>query len=198
MRMYKKIATLSTLLCTLTQHASDLTPWLEIKPSYFFFSTSPMNDIYDHGGFELQGSLSVPVCNYLDLYGSIGYREAWGHALNTCEKTNITVIPVDIGLKPVFNFCERFYYFFAIGPRYFYFHQHNTSPYVDCRVDGSGIGLFVNTGFNIELTDCLLLGIFGEYSYEKKTICPSMPNVYSNGSVQLGGFAFGVSLGYAF
>ncbi len=196
--MYKKIALLSALLCTSTQYASDVTPWLEIKPSYFFFCASPMNKIYDHGGFEIQGSVSVPVYNYLDLYGSIGYRKAWGHALNTCATTSLTVVPVDIGLKPIFNFCERFYYFFAIGPRFFYFHQQNNSPYVDCIINGGGIGLFINTGFNVLLADCLLLGIFGEYSYEKKTICPNMPNVFSNGGVQIGGFAFGVSLGYAF
>lgn len=196
--MYKKIALLSALFCTPTQYASDLTPWLEIKPSYFFFSSSPMNDIYDHGGFEIQGSASVPFCDYLDLYCSIGLRKTKGHALNSCEKTGLTVIPVDIGLKPIFNFCECFYYFFAIGPRYFHFHQHNNSPYVDCIIKGNGIGLFVNTGFNVLLADCILIGIFGEYSYEKKTICPTKPKVYSNGSVQIGGFAFGASLGYAF
>jgi hypothetical protein len=157
-----------------------------------------MSTIYDNGGFEIQGSASVPFCNYIDLYGSIGYRKAWGHALSTGEKTSLSVIPVDIGLKPVFNFCDRFYYFFAIGPRYFHFHQHNKSPYVDCIIKGGGIGLFVNTGFNVLLADCFLLGIFGEYSYEKKSVCPQMPNLYSNGSVQIGGFAFGASLGYAF
>jgi hypothetical protein len=196
--MYKKIALLAALLCALAQYASDVTPWLEIKPSYFFFPVSPMRDIYNDGGFEIQGSISVPVCNYLDFYGSIGYREAWGHALNSCEKTSLTIIPVDIGLKPIFNFCERFHYFFAIGPRYFHFHQHNNSSYVDCTINGGGIGLFVNTGFNVLLADCLLLGFFGEYSYEKKTVCSNMPNVFSNGSIQVGGFAFGVSLGYAF
>jgi hypothetical protein len=196
--MYKKTALFAALLCTLTEYASPVTPWLEVKPSYFFFPVSPMKDIYDHGGFEIQGSASIPVCNYLDFYGSIGYRRASGHALNTCEKTSLTVVPIDIGLKPIFNFCERFSYFFALGPRFFYFHQHNNSPYVDCSINGGGVGLFVNTGFNVLFADCFLLGIFGEYSYEKKTICPKMPNVFSNGSVQLGGLAFGVSLGYAF
>ncbi|MFA6066747.1 MAG: hypothetical protein WC707_06215 [Candidatus Babeliaceae bacterium] len=196
--MNKKIALLSALLCALAQCAQDVTPWLEIKPSYFFFSASPMKNIYDDGGFEIQGSISVPFRYYLDLYGSIGYRKAWGHALNTCQKTSLTVVPIDIGLKPVFNFCERFYYFFAIGPRFFYFHQHNNSSYVDRIINRGGIGLFVNTGCNVLLADCLLLGIFGEYSYEKKKIYPNKPNVFSNGNVQLGGFAFGISLGYAF
>jgi hypothetical protein len=196
--MYKKIVLFSVLLCTLMPHTSALTPWLELKPSYFFFAGSAMHDIYDHGGFQMQGSASGPLCNYLDLYGSIGYRKAWGNALNTCEKTNLTVLPVDIGLKPIFNFWQHCYYFFAIGPRYFYFRQRNHSPYVDCIIKGSGIGLFVNTGFNLLLADHLLLGIFGEYSYEKKKICPKRPQVFSSGSVQIGGFACGVSLGYAF
>jgi len=196
--MYKKITLLSALLCTAVQYASQVTPWLEIKPSYFFFSSSPMNDIYHHGGFEIQASASAPLCDHLDFYGSVGYRKARGHALNTCEKTSLSVVPIDIGLKPFFSFCECAYYFFAIGPRFFSFNQHNSSPYVDCIVNGGGVGLFINTGFNVALAECLLLGIFGEYSYEKKTICSSRPNVYSNGSVQIGGLAFGVSVGYAF
>lgn len=200
--MYKKSALLAALLCILTQHASDLasclTPWFEIKPSYFFFTASPMNDIYNHGGFEVQGSASAPLCKHLDIYSSVGYRKAWGHALNTCEKTSLSVIPIDIGLKPIFNFCERFYYSFAIGPRFFYFHQRNNSPYVDCSISSAGVGFFANTGFNIVFADHFVLGIFGEYSYEKKTIYPQKPNVYSNGSLQIGGLAFGINLGCAF
>jgi len=196
--MYKKRILFSVLLCIVTPYASASRLWLEIKPSYFFFAASVMRDIYDHGGFEIQGSASGSLCNYLALYGSIGYRTAQGHALNSCEKTRLTIIPVDIGFKPIFNVGQHCYSFFAIGPRYFHFHQHNNSPYVDCTINGNGIGLFVNTGFNALLANHLLLGIFGEYSYEKKGICPKKPLVFSNGSVQIGGFAFGASVGYAF
>jgi hypothetical protein len=198
MSMYNKIALFSALLCVVKLHASDISPWLEIKPSYFFFSSCPLKNIFHHGGFEIQGSASVPVCDHLALYGSVGWRRVTGHTLSTREKTKLTVIPLDIGLKTIVNFCERFYYFFAIGPRYFHFRQHNYSPYVDCTINGNGIGLFINSGFNVLFSDCLLLGIFGEYSYEKKKICPKKPNVFSNGSVQLGGIAVGLSLGYAF
>lgn len=196
--MYKKVTLLSVLLCAFTQYASDTTPRFEIKPSYFFFYASPMNDIYNKGGFEIQGSVSVPFYHYLDVYGSIGYRKVKGHALNTGEKTSLTVMPVDIGLKSIVHFYERFDYFFAIGPRFFYFHQKNDSPYVDPVINSGGVGLFINTGFNVLIKDCFLLGVFGEYSYEKKTITPKKPNIYSNGSSQIGGLAFGASVGYAF
>ncbi len=197
--MFKKIVlTLSLLIYPFTQQATTLTPWLEIKPSYFCFTASPMHDIYHKGGFEVQASTTIPAYKYLNLYGSIGYRKAHGYALNTGEKTTLTVVPFDLGLKPIFNFSERFKYFLAIGPRFFYFHQKNQSPYVDPSIKGGGVGLFVNTGFNVLCTEHLLIGFFGEYSYEKKTICPSKPYVYSTGSTQIGGFAVGASFGYAF
>ena len=196
--MSKKSALFFALLCAGAQRASGTKPWFEFKPSYFFFPNHLMKHVYNKGGFEMQGSISAPCCDYLYAYGSIGYRKAQGRALNSDEKTNLTVLPIDIGLKPIFNFHERFYCFFAIGPRYFYFRQHNNSPYVNPLVKGSGIGFFVNTGFEALLTERFLVGVFGEYSYEKKSIQSQIPNVYSNGSVQMGGLAFGVSLGYAF
>lgn len=168
MNMYKKIIVLCGLFSAITVGASDLTSWLEIKPSYFLFSTPVMSEIYDDGGFQVQGSASIPLCKYLDFYSSFGYRQAWGHALNSEEKTSLTVIPVDIGVKAVGNFSDKYYYFLAMGPRYFSFIQHNDSLYVNPIINGAGIGLFVNTGLNIELSKSFLLGIFAEYSYGKK------------------------------
>lgn len=196
--MCKKIILLLILLCNFVLQASDLKPWFEIKPSYFFFTSSAMKNIYQHGGFEIQGSGSFPIGKYFDFYGSVGCRRANGHALNTGEKTNLTVVPIDVGLKSVFNFNERAYYFFAMGPRFFYLKQHNYSSYVDQHVKNFKTGLFINTGFNWLFKTGLVLGIFGEYSYEKSTSYPSVTNVFSPGSVQLGGLAFGFSLGGIF
>lgn len=196
--MYKKFFFFFLLFCSIKEYALELRPWLEIKPSYFFFPQCPMNDIYKKGGFQIQASGSIPFRNYFDFYASLGYRRVAGHALDTCEKTNLSVVLLDFGIKPIFNFCEKFYYFFAAGPRLFVFHQNNDSAYVNSSLNASGVGLFANTGFNVLLKDSFLLGIFGEYSYEKKKICPSIQNVYSSGSTQLGGLAFGLSFGYAF
>ncbi len=203
--MYKKIVFLCALFCPSIQHAYNLTPWFEIKPSYFLFTSSVMHDVYHKGGFEIQGSVSVPFYDLpvisdssLEFYTSIGIRGAWGHALNSGEKTKLIVMPFDIGLKPVFRLCEHYYYFFAIGPRFFYFNQHNDSLYVSPKVSGGGVGFFINTGCNIQIMGHFLIGIVGEYSYETKTISPTMINVYSNGRTQLGGLAFGINFGYLF
>lgn len=198
MMMYKKCMAFSALLCTMIIHPLDVTPWIVIKPSYFLFYQSPMNEIYEKGGFQVQSSLSVPVIKYLDGYFSVGYRQVWGHALNTGEKTSLAVIPFDLGIQPTFKVSERWYGYFAVGPRFFFFQQNNKSVYVASTVKASGIGVFANAGFNALLADHFLLGLFGEYSYEQKMICPTTPNVYSSGNAQLGGLAFGLSFGYAF
>lgn len=60
------------------------------------FLESPMKNIYDKGALEIQTSISALVVNNLDFYGSIGFRHAWGHALNLWEKTRLIVVPCDI------------------------------------------------------------------------------------------------------
>lgn len=148
--------------------------------------------------FQYHLFVQIPFRNYFDFYASLGYRRVSGHALNTCDKTTLSVVPVDIGIKPIFNFCEKFYYFFAAGPRFFFLQQNNASPYVSSPINACGVGVFVNTGLNVLIKDSFLFGIFGEYSYENKKISSSVLNVYSSGSTQLGGLAFGLSFGYAF
>ncbi len=186
------------LLFHLEQKPFDLSAWLEFKPSYFFFVAEPMHAIYRHGGFQLQASTSVPMHRFVDFYASVGYRQAWGHALNTKEDTTIKVVPVDLGLKFIETFRDSWFYFLTIGPRGFYVQQKNKTETVDAKASGGFVGFFTNFGCNKEFDNGCLLGLFAEYSYEKKAICPTMDNVYSNGPVQIGGIALGFSAGYAF
>ncbi len=195
--MYKKITLLSFLVCAVMFSASNASSWMEIKPGYFLFSASPMDTIY-HNGFQIQGSVSLPFYDYIDFYTSIGYRRACGRTLTTGEKTTLAVVPFDIGVKPVFNLNEYLDCFIAIGPRFFHIHQDNNSPYVNRVLVGNGFGFFATTGLNLFVKDAVLLGVFGEYSYEKKMLHSTMHNVFSNGDIQMGGFVFGVSLGYVF
>ncbi len=196
--MYKKIITIGIALWTIENYASDVTSWLEIKPSYFLFSANPMKTIYNHGAFEIQGSGSTPLCRYLNVYGSMGYRIAHGHALESEQETSLTVIPVDIGLKSIINLGHHGYYFIAAGPRYFSFYQYNKSPYVNSLIDDCGIGFFINTGLNIKATESFLIGFFAEYSYEKQQVISNRSDVFSNGNIQIGGIALGLSFDYAF
>ncbi len=172
-------------------------PLLETKGGYFFFASDKIRTVYPSGGFEFEISGSYPVWKFLHIYGSLGFLEAWGHSKNFHQSTTLWEIPIDIGLKPIFTLTSFLDYYFALGPRYFYAHQHNNSSYVDRNIGQSGIGLFANTGLNFIFKKHLLIDFFGEYAYEPTTFSPSDSNVYSQ-SVQLSKFTFGTGIGFAF
>ena len=198
--MVKKYSKIVLLCLSSLVQAEKSSPRLELKPSYFFYANSTMRHIYKHGGFEIQGSGSYPIWEWINGYTSLGFVQTHGKSLGLQEPTTLWRILFDVGAKAIGQCTEKTDCFLAIGPRYFYLHQHNTSQYVPQSVHLDNVGLFLNFGFNHLVSEHCELGLFGEYSYEKAIYIPNLPNVYSNGNgtVQVGGVAYGASLGYAF
>lgn len=185
-----------TTPCCLSQ------PLVEVKTGYFFFSDSKMRKIYDRGGWDVQLCASYPIWSLtgpwsLHAYGAVEYFQRSGKSMHGHQKTSLWSIPVNIGLKPVYTIDADRHYYFSIGPRYFYLHQHNDSSYVYKTLSRNGLGIFVNTGFHYTLCDCLVIDLFGEYSYAKMHVHRSRDNIYTR-NVQVGGFTLGAGLGYAF
>jgi outer membrane protein W len=182
--------------------APSFQPLLEAKAGYFIFSSSDMRKIYGNGGLDVQLCASYPVWNpasrwALDVYGAVEYFHRSGKSTNGGEKTSLWSVPVNLGLKPIYAINAKVQYYFAAGPRYFYVHQHNHSPYVYKNKSKNGVGFFINTGFNYILYDHLVIDIFSEYSYAKTHFHSGNSLVYTR-SIQTGGFTFGGGIGYAF
>jgi hypothetical protein len=177
--------------------ASNPRSVVEAKVGYFFFSDSKMRKIYNSGGIDLQLSGSFTVWEWLQIYGSVEYLERQGRSLKGHQKTRVWEVPLSLGLKPVFKVSSKVDYYFAIGPRYFFVRQHNHSTFVSSHVSNSGLGGFVNTGFNFFPCEHLAIDVFGEYSYKRMSF-HSSPRFSYGRTIQVGGFAFGVGLGYAF
>jgi hypothetical protein len=196
--MIKKICALLITCVVPALHAEISCAWLEIKPGYFFFTNQTLRKIYN-GGFEIQGSVSYPLYKMIALYGSLGYFKVNGRSLGGNQKTSISQVPVDLGLRAVADLDKCIKGYLSIGPRYFYFHQHNDSIYVNRDIRRSGLGFFINGGFNFIKNDGFLLGVFGEYAFERLSFnCCTIPNIYGRQNVQVGGFTFGASIGFAF
>jgi outer membrane protein W len=161
-----------------------------------------MRKVYDRGGFDIQLCASYPLWNLtsrwtLNAYGAVEYFHRSGQSINGYQKTSLWSVPINIGLKPVYAMNGNMQYYFAIGPRYFYIHQRNHSPYVYKNKSRNGLGFFVNTGFNYVLCNHFVIDIFGEYSYGKMHFHSGKSRVYTR-NIQIGGFAFGGGIGYSF
>lgn len=205
---YKKLL-FSTLCYFFTVYAENtslgeikIRPTIEAKWGYFFFLDDTMSQVYNQGGLDVQLSTSYPVYVWknrigLDLYASIEYMQKNGHSLNRSYETNVWQIPVNVGLKPLFVINSFMQYYFTLGPRYFYIHQHNNSKYVDKNSGKSGVGFFANTGFNFIVWEHFLIDVFGEYSFGKVCFYTNKQNVYTR-NIQISGLTFGLGLGYSF
>lgn len=185
-----------TALCCVCQ------PLLEVKTGYFFFSDVKMRRVYDRGGLDIQLSASYPLWNLnsrftFNAYGAVEYFNRSGRSMNVYQKTSLWSVPINIGLKPVYAITDNVQYYFAVGPRYFYIHQHNSSSYIYKNKSRNGLGFFVNTGFNYIFCDHFVIDVFSEYSYAKTHFHSGKSNVYTR-NIQIGGFAFGGGLGYKF
>lgn len=196
------LLTLSSTVSAIQDSCCCSQPHLEAKAGYFFFSNSTLRKIYNKNGLDLQLCASYPLWDFtsrwtLNAYGAVEYFHKSGKSLHDHQKTSLWSIPVNLGLKPVYAVCHNLDYYLAVGPRYFYIHQHNHSSYVYKNKSKNGLGFFVNTGFNYLLQNCLILDVFGEYSYARTHFHGKNSRVYTR-SIQVGGFTFGGGLGYAF
>jgi opacity protein-like surface antigen len=177
-------------------------PMLEIKTGYFTFSDSTMRKVYNWGGLDVQLCGSYPLWTPSDrwslhAYGALELLLTSGKSLNDHQNTSLWSVPINIGLKPIYQINDDLRYYFAVGPRYFYIQQHNDSSYVYRNRSGSNLGFFANTGLNYLLCNCLVLDIFGEYSYGTIHFRDNEPFYYTR-RIQIGGFTVGLGLGYEF
>lgn len=179
-----------------------LQPSIELKAGYFVFSDSTMREVYNNKSINFQLCTSSPLFQIgkrgsLNLYHAVEYFHRSGKSLDKHEKTCLWSVPVNIGLKPIYAINSNLQYYLAFGPRYLCIHQTNDSSYIDKNRSKTRLGFFVNTGFNYLLSNHLMFGVFGEYSYTKIKFKEKISTVYTR-NTQVGGFTFGAGLGYQF
>lgn len=189
------------LILSATTLAAQSPLW-EVKAGYFFFSDSQMRKVYDRGGLDVQLCAAYPLCDLscewsLNAYGAVEYFHQSGKSINEHQKTSLWALPVNLGLKSVYEMNPNTSWYFTVGPRYTYLQQHNHSSYVYKNPSKNGFGFFVNTGVDYVLCDHWAIAIFGEYSYVKMRFHSGEPRVYAR-NMQVGGFTFGGALGYTF
>jgi len=172
-------------------------PTLEIKGGVFFFSNSKMRKIYNNPGAEVQVVGTYPILDWVHAYGSVGYQRTNGKSTGDHQRTFISKIPVNLGFKAIYSICPITRCYIALGPRYFYLHQHNESRYVNRNICRNGLGGFVNTGISFFPKENLLLDLFLEYSYEKIRPHSSKTAVYRR-NIQVGGITIGAGVGHVF
>lgn len=173
--------------------------FLEIRGAYFLPIQHTFRTIYCptfFWGLEWNGQL------YQQLYGWIGanYLRKHGHTIPDHSPTTLTMVPLSLGLKWIYN-SYRVQPYLGVGQEITYEHEKtNSNIFVHSRSNWSYGGIF-KIGFLVYATHHLFLDFYTDYSLRTlrlQKLSSSLPQWEWIHSIDLSGFNFGAGLGYGF
>lgn len=171
----------------------------ELKIGYFIPWDKALRQVYYSGGLDLRLSYTQPVSQHFSVYFDSEYVYLSGKSVNFHQHTHLNMFNLSAGLEII----SSLYYnlmkcYGVIGPRYFFVFQNNNPSFVDKHLNQNNIGGFVGIGVLFEPIQHFIIDVWMDGSYCKMHFHPHRNNVFSNGSVQVGGIALGLGVGYSF
>lgn len=172
---------------------------IEGGASYFYPQSGILRDIYG-AGVNYHLNFSQNVYKNLDLWVGANYFNKDGHSLGAHQKTNIKIIPVNLGLKYLFpvHFQHVNIDFYINGAfKYYFLKIHDYSPFVAKHSNKDGFGVVFGGGSYIYLYKHIFLNFLIDYSFKQFFDFHHKPHTQSH-SVDVSGWDFGGGIGVKF
>ncbi len=170
---------------------------LEARGAYYYPTDHLFRDIYDYAGlFSLEASMQV----WKGLYpwASLGFLYTTGESIGEKDHTRLYLIPIGLGLKYIFSLQkDLFRPYLGGGMVVGYANVHDDSPFVDKKLSGWGIGGIFKAGCITELSSCLFLDFFVDYTYFKKNFSNHNRFIIEE-TGNMSGISIGGGFGYRF
>ena len=180
----KRLIGIITVILFFSGFANAVDFMIELRAHYFSPSEQIFRDIYG-GGVMYGGEVSIEFWKNLQFWLGGNYYSGDGELTFTKEETSLQIIPIGGGLRyklPV----EIFSFHVGVGINYNLYKESNILG----EVNEGGIGYVGKIGVMIKVVKGLIFDMFGEYSY-----CKMTPADFT---INIGGIAAGIGLGYIF
>jgi len=171
---------------------------LEFKGAYFLPTNCEFRNIYDNGGALYGPEVTFELCNQIYGFISIDFFQKNGRSLGDCSPTQITLVPIGMGLKYLVPFCLGDFYV-GLGFQPTVVQITNCSPFVIPEQSQWGFGGIAKVGTFFDLPCNLFIDIFIDYSFLNVCFnngCQTLPVVLNK--AHLSGAIFGAGFGYRF
>jgi len=180
----KKLVGIIAVIFFFSGYASAVDFMIELRAQYFNPSEQIFRDIYG-SGLMYGGEASIEFWKNLQFWVGGNYYSGDGELTFTKEETSLQIIPIGGGIRyrlpvGIFNFHV------GIGINYFQYKESNILG----EVNEGGIGYVGKIGVMIKVVKGLMIDLGVEYSYCKMTPADS--------TINIGGIAPGIGLGYVF
>lgn len=183
------------LLCLLPFYLQGACLWPELKVSYFRFQSNELRRVYGSGAPFIQGEINYNVTNQVLVFGDVGYLWKNSNSRDFHGRTRIEIFPWTLGAKWFYPFNFGSVYLGG-GFRTSTVSIHNHCRDVDSNSHRTELGGVFNGGANV-CWQRFVFNPFVEYNFNRMRLRGRRENVVSH-HLDIGGFAFGAGLGYAY
>jgi outer membrane protein len=137
---------------------------IEAKVAAFIPTDQTFKKIYGSTGgiYGLEATFSLHAC--LSAWASADYFSQQGHSIGGDDPTQVTLVPLGLGLKYFFR-VKRVDFYLGAGLLGAYLHLHDHSPYVIQHLSKWGIGGVAKIGALYHLKEHLFVDVFTSYSH---------------------------------
>lgn len=171
----------------------------EARIAYFQPTSSKVKKTYSDGWLDYQLELSQDLLLGLQAWGGVSWSYKQGHSTKTGSKTNLHLIPTQLGLKYAFSILPRTQLYVGVGACYSYLHVKDHSPHVHHSTSKGAYGGIFRSGFYLRFSECFLFTAFADYFYQNFHFSHSKRNPsIERGSLNLSGYKTGAGFGMTF
>lgn len=169
---------------------------LEVKAGYFYFTSSILRSIFNHGGAQFELSLSCPLSNHISLYVAGDYFDKGGHSLGLRNPTHLQIVPLNLGLQFFAPIRSWVNFYLIAGAQYSFVKIKNRGVCADSHNKTSHLGGFGELGVLFSRKH-IVFDVFACYSYNKMGFHTSRSSLETH-KVQFGGGYAGAAIGCRF
>lgn len=169
--------------------------FLEVKGSAFFPRNSLIREIYSKTIGAVGAEISWREWKQLYAWVSGNYSHSSGHSIGNGDPTEVTVVPIGLGLKYLCDF-KNFGVYAGVGALYSYLHMRDHSPYVFPSTTKWDWGATAKIGLIVFLKHQFFIDVFSDYCFMKFYIPNTTTRVVRN-DIDFSGFSLGASIGWA-
>lgn len=194
--------------CSCDSFFSDVA--VEARVAYYSPSSKKVRKIYGNGWADYQIEISKGIgCGWRVWTGVSGFSRT-GYSLDFGNKTNLQLVPVNLGLKYNYNLNQDLSVFVGGAGCYSFLNIHDHSDYVKQHTHKGAWGGLVQSGLKYNFSNCGYVSVFADYFFQEFKFHDThdsafqgstyyYPSRYVNReTVDFNGYKVGVGIGFAF
>lgn len=194
--MKKSFCFLFALGTCLSQYALGTEILLEAQGAYYLPTDATFKKIYYESGiYGLETSIQTWKNLYTWMSASLFTKS--GQSIGLENNTNITFIPIGVGLKYLWK-VKSVDLYGGLGALPTYLNIHDQSSYVTQKTRKWGCGGVAKIGAIINLPQSFFIDLFSSYSYINISNHTTYEKKVYDHSANLSGYSFGLGIGYRF